>query len=103
MTASVQQVKLLGETKFLSEDFASDLVIGVTISTKVVTASVFSGTDASPSTLISGAATSSGTVVSQKVTGGVLGVLYELLWQVTTSDGQTLQHASFLAIAPDLA
>lgn len=98
----VQKSKLLGESLVLPFDFLSSLALGETISTKVVTATVFSGVDASPSSVISGAATSSGSVVSQKVTGGVLGVIYELLCQITTSAGQTLQMSSFLAVVPDL-
>ena len=94
--------KLLGETKTLSFDFTSSLGIGETISTQVVSATTYSGTDASPSSIISGVASASGAVVSQKIAGGVLGVTYELLCAITTSTGQTLQQAGFLAVAPDL-
>jgi len=94
--------KLLGETKTITFDFTSSLAIGETISTQTVTASTYSGTDAVPSGVISGAASASGTVVSQKITGGVLGVMYELLCQITTSLGQTLQQSAFLAVVPDL-
>lgn len=94
--------KLLGETKVISFDFTSDLAIGETISTQTVVATTYSGTDASPSSIISGGASVSGAVVSQKVTGGVLGVMYELLCTITTSAGQTLQKSGFLAVSPDL-
>lgn len=94
--------KLLGETKTETFDFTSSLAIGETISTQSVVASTYSGTDASPSSIISGSASSSGAIVSQKVTGGVLGVMYELLCTITTSAGQTLQQSGFLAIVPDL-
>lgn len=94
--------KLAGEIVNVTFDFSSRLGIGETISTQTVTATVYSGTDASPSAIISGSASVSGAVVTQKLTGGVLGVLYKLLCAVTTSAGQTLQVAAFLAIAPDL-
>lgn len=94
--------KLLGESINVQFDFSSRLGTSETISTKSVVASVLSGTDASPSAIISGAASSSGAVVTQLVIGGVLGVLYKLLATVTTSGGQTLQMAAYLAIAPDL-
>jgi len=93
--------KLLGETKTYTFDFTSALAVGETISTKTVTATVYSGTDASPSSVVSGSATSSGAVVSQLITGGTLGVLYELLCTITTSASQTLQQVGFLAIIPD--
>lgn len=94
--------KLAGETQTYTFDFTSDLAIGETISTQTVTATTYSGTDASPSSIISGSASASGAVVSQKITAGVLGTMYELLCQITTSAGQTLQQPAFLAIAPDL-
>ena len=102
MSRTTFDPKLLGETKLLQFDFLSSLAAGETISTQTVTATTYSGTDGSPSSIISGSASTSGSVVSQKVTGGVLGVVYELLCQVTTSAGQTLQMSAFLAVAPDL-
>jgi len=98
--------KLLGETKTYQADFTSDLALGETISIATFTATTYSGTDASPSSIISGSATISGAVVSQKITGGVLGVIYELLCTVITNAGQsssqTLLQSGFLAISPDL-
>ncbi len=102
MSQQVLVSKLASEVKLITADFTSQLPIGVTISSKVATATVYSGVDASPSSLISGSATSSGAIVSQKVTGGVLGVLYELLFTITTSDAQTLLMTAFLAVVPDL-
>ena len=94
--------KLLGETKNVPFDFISDLAIGETISTSVVTCSVYSGTDASPSSVISGSSSNSGTKVTQKITGGTLGVVYELLCTITTSAGQTLELVGILAVVPDV-
>lgn len=90
--------KRTGESVNLTFDFTSRLASGETISTQVVTASVYTGTDASPSGLISGSASASGAVVTQKITGGVAGVIYYLLCQITTSAGQTLDMEGFLAV-----
>lgn len=94
--------KLVGSTKTYTFDFTSDLAVSETISTKTVAATVYSGTDASPSALISGSASSSGAIVSQVITGGVEGVLYELKCTITTSAGQTLVQAGYLVVTSDL-
>lgn len=93
--------KLVGSTISLTFDFSS-LLGSETISTQSCAASVYSGTDATPSAIISGAATASGAVVTQKVTAGTAGVIYELACTVTTSGGQTLQLVGYLAVLPDL-
>ena len=82
-------------------NFASRLAASETISTKVVTATVYSGTDASPGALISGAATSSGAAVTQAITGGQLGVVYLLTCAITTSAAQTLRLSGYLVITPE--
>lgn len=89
------------DTKVLTFDFTSGLAVGETISTKTVTATVWSGTDASPSNIVNGAATASGAVVSQSITAGVLGVVYTLLCTITTSLSQTLTRAAYLAIVKE--
>lgn len=90
--------KSLGETKSLVFDFLSLIALGETLSTASVAAVVYSGTDASPSSLISGSAAISGSQVTQKITGGVLGVTYLLTCTVTTSAGQTLLLSGFTTI-----
>lgn len=98
------QPMLAGEIRTIKFDFLSDLAVGETISTQVVTASVYSGTDATPSSLISGSASAAGSVVSQLITtaGKTTQVLYELLCTVTTSAGQTLKKAAYLPLTADL-
>lgn len=90
--------KLVGETKNYYFDFISVLAIGETISTQSVVMSVFSGTDASPASMLSGSASASGTIVTQKLTGGTLGVMYQALCTITTSAGQTLQLAGYVVV-----
>lgn len=90
--------KLTGVTDLYVFDFISALAPGETISSQVTTCAVYSGVDASPSSMISGAATASSTKVTQKITGGVAGVIYTLLCTITTSLGRTLQLSAYLAI-----
>jgi len=94
--------KFAGEIRNQTFDFISSLAASETISTQVTTCTVYSGVDASPSSVIMGAATASGTIVTQKIGGGVAGVIYELLCKITTSAGQTLELSGYLAIVPDL-
>ena len=102
MSRVILQPKIAAETVSYTFDFSSRMGSTETISTKVTTATVYSGTDASPSSIISGAATSSGQIVTQALTGGTLGVIYTVLCTITTSLSQTLQLSAYLAIVPPL-
>jgi len=92
--------KLAGETIIETFDFTSRLGLSETISTAVTTATTYSGTDATPSALISGSATISGKTVTQKITAGTLGVVYLLKCEITTSLSQTLDLMAFLPVIP---
>jgi len=95
--------KRAGETLLLTQfNFLSLLQISETISTAVFTSSVYSGVDPSPSSVISGSATVATPAPTQLVTGGILGVIYEILCTVTTSLGQTLELCGYLAIITDV-
>jgi hypothetical protein len=89
------------DTKIFYFDFTSSLAVGETISTQTVSATVWSGTDAAPSNIISGSASASGAIVSQKITAGTLGVTYTILCTITTSLGQTLTQAGYLSIVKE--
>jgi hypothetical protein len=89
-----------GETRSQIFDFISRLALAETISTATTTAAVYSGTDASPSSVISGSASISGTQVTQKLTAGTAGVVYLLTCTITTSAGQVLTLNAFLPITP---
>jgi hypothetical protein len=79
------------ETKKYSFDFTNDLASGETISTAgTTTATVLKGTDASPSSMISGAATISGNALIQMLTGGTEGVIYAIKFSATTSESQVI-------------
>lgn len=94
----VFSIKPPTDTRIFYFDFTSNLAVGETISTQQVAATVYSGTDSNPSAIISGSASASGAVVSQKITAGTLGVVYTILCTITTSLGQTLTQAGYLAI-----
>lgn len=93
------QPKITGETALYSFPFA--VPTGVTISSAVTTATVYSGTDASPSSLINGSATISGATVSQSITAGSVGVIYYIKCTATLSDGQILAIGGYLAVVPE--
>ena len=101
MSRVVFQSKLLTEVVTETFDFTSRLAAAETISTATVTAAVYSGTDASPSSIISGAAAISGQKVTQVITAGTLGVIYLLTCTITTSTSQTLLLEAFLSVVPN--
>lgn len=90
--------KITSSTISLQFDFLSQLASGETISGATVTAVVWSGTDANPSAIISGAASVSGSIVSQTVTAGTAGVIYLLTCSVTTSLSVTKIIQAYLAV-----
>jgi hypothetical protein len=103
MAKTVFEGKRAGEVRTLTFDFANLLATAETISTQSVAATVYTGTDAAPSNVISGSASASNSIVSQKVTGGTAGNIYNLICTITTSAGQTLKISGLLAILPEQA
>lgn len=97
-----QQVKRTGDIGPVTFNFISVLAPGEAITGQSVTAAVYSGDDANPSGIISGAATHSDGVVSQELTGGVAGVIYQLVCQASTDLGNTYHIQSYLAVVPAL-
>ncbi len=97
----VKSVKKIGESLDVQFDFISVLAVTETLSTATVTASVFSGVDATPANIVSGAAVIDGTQVDQKIVAGVAGTIYELLCTVTTSASRTHVQSTLLAIGPN--
>lgn len=94
--------KLVGAMRNYPVSFADQLAPGETItSVTSVTASVYSGNDLSPESLV-GANSLASPIVTVGLTGGVLGTIYEILVTVATSAGQVLTKAGYLAITPDL-
>lgn len=91
---AIQPIELPGkyvdERVVISCDFAKRintvLGVGLASGTASVTASVLTGTDPSPSSILSGSPSISGTKVLQFVIGGVSGVTYKLVFQVDTDE-----------------
>jgi hypothetical protein len=80
-------------------DFSALLETGETLTgTPSVTVTVLTGTDASPSSLLSGSATIEGTVVWQRYTGGTAGVTYRCKYSVATSTSRTLIACGLLRV-----
>ena len=98
MSRQIIEGKQSGETVTIPFSFLSHHATGETISSASTTATVYSGTDASPSAIIRGAASISGSTVSQKITAGTEGVTYLLLCSATTSTGQILKISGYLVI-----
>ena len=82
--------KFVAENKPLSFEFSEVLASGESLSTASCSVIVLDGTDASPSGLLSGSATITGTKVYQRVHNGTAGVTYRIIVTVTTSAGSTL-------------
>lgn len=103
MDVFVTRAKYLAETITLSADFTKILPPGITISgLPTVSVSVETGTDSNPGNLLSGLATvSSGTVAQQKVRQGLPGVVYDLVFSVTGTDGNSYELQTLLAIFPN--
>jgi flagellar biosynthesis protein FliR len=100
----VTNPKTLGATAglFPAFDFTSAMSVSETILSASVAVSVYTGVDPSPSAILSGAATVSGKVVSQVLTGGVVGVVYALTCTAVTSLGQVLQLMTYFYVEPNL-
>jgi hypothetical protein len=90
------------ETELFSADFSRLLGSGETVTTgscKVVLAD--DSAEADIAAMKSGAASVDGTKVLQKITGGTDGVTYTLIFQATTSAGQTLDLTRDLPVQRD--
>jgi len=97
----VSSAKNTGETTPLVFDFLSKLPIGDTIASAVCTCTVWSGVDASPSSVLSGSATISGSKVTQTITGGVAGVTYKITCAATTTAGYVLVLGTHVPVLTD--
>ena len=89
ITVEAFDEKQVDEDVILSFDYTKQLAAGETISTAVFSATVVKSTDATPSNIISGAATISGAVCSQLVIDGVDGVKYLIKGIARTSQARS--------------
>ena len=96
---SIFDAKTSSETSSVTFDFSVQFPgIGENISSVSVTATVYSGVDATPSALLGGAATFGGKIARQKLVGGVAGVTYLLTATAVSSLGNTRSLSGYLSV-----
>ncbi len=98
MSFVVIQPKIQATTIPISVDFISQLVLGEALVSSDVTLSVFSGTDASPSSMLLGSSTLAQNTITQTFTGGVVGVVYLLNFAAGTNYGNSIVIQAYLAV-----
>lgn len=101
MATQVLFHKLESEEFSIDIDVLSRLALGETVATAASNMSVASGVDATPTTMLSGLPSISGSIVSQKVIGGSPGVIYKLSTSIRTSLNNILVLESKLAVLSD--
>lgn len=92
--------KLLGETVWEYFDFTSKLASGDSIVSAVVTCTTYSGVDPDATALLLGSPINVGGRIKQLLTLGLVGVVYQLQCQVTTTLGQTPDLVSYYVVLP---
>jgi len=92
------QPKLVGETQAYVFDFVSRMGSSDTLYSGTVVVTVYSGVDSAPNALVYGNTSLSGTQVTQKLMGGVAGVVYQVMCTAVTTAGLTLQLFGLLAV-----
>lgn len=98
MTRFESGPKAATETRKLVADYVGLLASGVTISSASVSQAVYSGAS---STVTLGSASISGSKVTATVSGGTAGVIYQITFLATLSDGQILPMVTLLAVTPN--
>lgn len=102
MSTQILDQKLVAEELTIEFDMLSRLKIGETISTASVACELYSGTDPTPTMMISGLASISGSIVRQKVVGGLPGNIYLLTCSVRTSTNDLVLNQGKLAVLPNV-
>jgi len=95
------QSKVIGETITVFFYFAALILPEETLSSPVISVVVLSGIDPTPSNIILGNATLSGTTVTQQITEGLGGVVYGLICQVDGEEDRSYILERPLAILTD--
>jgi hypothetical protein len=98
VTLVVFPSKDTGETIPLVFNFSDKLQFGETISGSSLSVSVFSGTDPSPNSILSGSPVNAATQVTQSITGGVAGVIYTIVCLVTATGSHNYAKTGHLAV-----
>lgn len=85
----------------LAMDFSDRLIDGETVTGVSVSNSLFSGTDASPGAMLIGSPSYVGAVASQSVGGGVVGVVYNVVFFASTTASNLYEKTGYLAVIAD--
>lgn len=93
--------KSVSEVLPYSMTFSDLLQPGEAINGVSTTASVYSGTDATPQNIVDGAPTYTGTNVTQNITGGVSGVIYVVMVLVTATNAHNYAKIFYVSVVPD--
>lgn len=101
MSTQVFETKLIHESIDVSIDMLSRLQGSEVFSTVASAISVEIGDDPLPAIMLSGDPTLSGTIVTQKVTGGISGVIYKLALSARTDANNIYINEVKLAVLPD--
>lgn len=92
--------KRVSEQLSITFDFTALLAPGELLLSAVTTVSVYSGVDASPASMLSGLTSAGSLFATQKIIGGLAGVIY-ILSCVAASAGQNLSLLGHLAVRAD--
>lgn len=99
MTVSkVFPIKDTNEVLTLTFNFIGQMNFGEAINDAVVTSIVHSGTDPNPENIVLGASTIDGTVVSQVITNGLPGVIYQVVAAITGTEGNVYTQSGLLSV-----
>jgi hypothetical protein len=99
MSSIVLPPKNPAATQPVQFNFLSQLAQGETLSSGVITASLWTGTVDDSANIMSGATTvSNSTILQRNVTAGTAGNIYQLTATATTSAGHTLIMTALLAV-----
>lgn len=98
MNYVILPAKAVGEVQSYTINFSDRLQYGESINGAATTASVFTGTDPSPASILSGAPTFTATTLTQVISGGVAGVIYTVVFTVTGTNSHNYTKISNLSV-----
>lgn len=99
MNNLIFNAKAVGELMPYVVNFSDRLQFGENINGAAVNVTVFSGTDPSPASMLSGAATYDALGnVTQNITGGIAGVIYNVVFIVTGTGSHNYVKSGQLAV-----
>lgn len=102
MPSTVVAPKYVSETRSEVLDFSAFLLAGQTLASAAATASVYSGADASPSSVVASVSVYSSTQVRLVYGAGVAGTIYNILVTATlATPAGVIPLQYFLAVLPD--